>query len=260
MHVFMVERVDGLGQWQLDHYQSVELIRLKRLIDTYADKAGSIVELIDQAASRFKQLGFKPLSSNDISGLQRDKTKNVPIKASALSDRSIYKLAILLDVDDDIIWGSLILRLYLSGKIDNIETPIINAIKNTCELNPDIDINLDVLRWVAAATTRELRDVTISAVKRLAGPSTDETEPSKKGTLLKYIQAVVEQEGLTLEDVPAHTALSSESLRQLASSSTMHDYELASLAAWLETITGETVTPDALAGVYEITVSKQIVR
>ena len=164
MRVFMVERVDGLGQWQLDHYQSVELIRLKRLIDIYADRAGSIVELIDQAASRFKQLGFKPLSSNDISGLQRDKTKNVPIKASALSDRSIYKLAILLDVDDDIVWGSLVLRLYLSGKIDNIETPIINAIKNTCELNPDIDINLDVLRWVAAATTRELRDVTICAV------------------------------------------------------------------------------------------------
>ena len=242
----MPAKNDKLEEWQLKHYQETELPRLQRILTLAANKAGgSTVDLIRNAKKRFQSLGYKLVTSNDISGLKRDKTKG-PIKNSAITDRTIYRLALLLDIDDDITWGALALRLYLSGKIDNLEKPTISAIKEACRLKPDIHLDFNALHWLENANTSELRDISVAAIKRLAKesftPDSDENTP-----LYGYIESVLISNNKTIQDLLMNTALTNSSLELLKRQGAISGYELGTLAEWVAELTGEVITSDSIA-------------
>ncbi|MEM9263920.1 MAG: hypothetical protein AAGA46_00170 [Cyanobacteria bacterium P01_F01_bin.13] len=247
--------VDKLEHWQLTHYQEIELPRLQALIDKASANAESTVKLLENAEPRFKKAGFKSFSSNDISGVKRDKTSG-PVKTSAITDRTIYKLAFLLDIDPDLSWGALFLRLYLSGKIDNLSQPTLNAIKDACSLNPDVSIEFNVLNWLSEAGPRELRDLIVSAVNRLAKiePSDNST---KEESLYVFIQSILVHQEVSLSDLLMNTALTQESLELLKQDKVKTTYELESLASWLTEITNEVWTAASLLELYEIQVQQK---
>jgi len=236
-----VDKSSTIGKWQLKNYTDLELPNLNKVIDEAAASYGSITEFLKAGNERLKQWNFPPISSNEISTWKRNESSKV--RRDGISERTLFRLAIALDIDPDPLWGCLLLRLYLLGKIASLNISTVALIKEAAQITGSQELgNFDFLRWIDSAEKSEIRDAIIAAAKKLA------PEGGEEATRLEdLVVGIVANAGASEPDIFIQTALTESRWEAIRTGATPEHYELASLAAWLTEISGEEWSADGLA-------------
>ena len=226
-----------LGQWQQKIYRDIEKPRFIELCDVLAREFGTITELLNFMNENIKKAGHPKsdfITNNEFSGLKRGQTPKKS-RRDGWTDRILFKFAIGLNLDKDPAWGLVGLRMYLNNLIEentlNGLKSRIALIKSAANIEPvGDDVPYAIGDYLAEADIKTLCEI----ISRASGFIYEASQQQENAdtSLYSNILNAFRRFSLTTADLLSSTALTTETLQNIAEGKTVKRYELQSLADW----------------------------
>lgn len=223
-----------ISEYQHRVYLQEELPALRRLIKNKAQKYGSISALISVMNDRLIEKGWPVFSSNEISGLRREREQS----RDGWSDKLIYRLGVGLGLDEDPRWGYLFLKLLFLGFWDGQDDGFIDHIKLIVQGKP-----LDPERLTLTKIQASLPDLSKKNLIELIRQAANQLENDATHgplNLAAFVDALCEDYPAKIDELFSSSSLNVQRLKEIRSGEKPTPQEIRSVSLWASSTTDQT--------------------